>query len=308
MQHRFVPAQPNDLSALQYSFSQTEAKTQYDRNRILMVTFQGVYGHGSHGSLDAHFMKAVIHFGRESFTPMGIILDFRQLDYQWGDEMGLPIDAAHVRCVRPTILISDLCREGMTSFVRAEMFSEPETWLFEDIESAVHRVEEDSKLDKRAEEYIFPTRIDKHTLEPFEDLLRNKYFRQIVAEKYRSYALPWLPFLFMRSVILADAQAFALTKGSAGVFTYLIQDFLTRFELGALDVFLEGLSYGIPPEKIYWLATLATPLLEQFIADIERRLAIDSTAGGDVLRKAYDLFSAAKHERSTRLTGEFGAH
>ncbi len=304
MQRRFVPVQLSDLSTLQYSFSQPEANARSDRTRILCVTFQGVYGYGSAGNSDARFMKAVVHLGCEAFDPKGIVLDFRQLDYQWGDEMAFPIEAAHVDWVRPAILISDLCRQGMTSFVQAELFSNPEIWLFGDIESALRRVEADDALLRAAEDYVFPELNDAPSLESFEDQLRNKYFRKIVAAKYRAYAPLRLPFRFMRSVMLADAQASARAKEPAEVFNTLAQDFLARFELKALDVFLEGLSYGLSPEKIYWLEALPTPLLDLFILEIERRLTTNTTSAVNALQNARQLFSAAKQERATRLTSE----
>ncbi len=73
---------------------------------------------------------------------MESIFDFRELEYTWGDQMGCLLDSPTNwngnENVRPVVVIvSDLNREGLTSLVRDEMWSEPAEWLADSVEQAV---------------------------------------------------------------------------------------------------------------------------------------------------------------------------
>jgi hypothetical protein len=152
-------------------------------------------------------------------------------------------------------------------------------------------------LDAVARNFVFP----KQDVSPesFGDYLSDKHFRQVVASKYHAYSAARRPFQFMKALLLADIQAFADTQESAHIFNALIPDFLSRFELAALDVLLEGLSQGIPTKGIYQLDRLPTPLLDVFIVELERRSPLNETV--DALEKALQLFRSAKHKRLADL-------
>jgi hypothetical protein len=78
----------------------------------------------------------------EMWTPEALILDFRGLKYEWGDEMVKVFGAGARRWVDDTafpvlVVVSDLCRSGMTSLVRDELGEDPSRRLFDDIDLAV---------------------------------------------------------------------------------------------------------------------------------------------------------------------------
>lgn len=131
--HDLVPRRLGDLSKLNYSFTSTSD------NRVLIIGFMGKFGRGSQGNDDARSMNAVVHAGIAAFDPEAIVLDLREMAYQWGDMITLPIGVAsnHAATVMVT---SDLCREGMTSLVRDEMCANPGAWLTENLDTAIDRV------------------------------------------------------------------------------------------------------------------------------------------------------------------------
>ena len=111
----------------------------------IVVAFYGKYGFGSAGNGDATFMTAIIMAALAGWEPSGLVIDLRQMKYEWGDLIVKAIDAGANRYINapfPTaIVISDLNREGLTSLVSDEMDEEPSKWLFESLETAMREVE-----------------------------------------------------------------------------------------------------------------------------------------------------------------------
>jgi hypothetical protein len=299
-----VPAYLSDLSTLKYNFFTVQFNSRHSQERILIVAFDGVYGVGSAGNGDAGFMDAIVDMGKNAFDPAGIVLDFRQLRYEWGDLMAFPIGAADIHGIAPAIVVSDLCREAMTSFVQMEMSANPSDWLFEDLRSAIQKVEAHYNLHEEAAKFLFPNNNERLAPEQFEEKLRDETFRRLVASKYDWYAPLRVSFRSMKSLLLADAKEAALEHVSADVFETLAHEFLARFEGKALDAFLEALSYGIPTEHIDGLETLAIPLLDMLLDEVARRMELQETDSA-TLRKAQDLFHAARKKRIELLRTEF---
>lgn len=116
----------------------------------IVIAFQGEYGFGCRGADDAAYMKAMIVGADAAWGPDAIILNLRELRYEWGDEMADVLSTAAclpgAGCVeeeaehapaRCAIVASDLNRDGLTSLVDEELFSQPEDWLFSSLEDAV---------------------------------------------------------------------------------------------------------------------------------------------------------------------------
>ena len=112
---------------------------------ILVVSFTGICGIGSDGNDDAEFMRAIVVAALDAWTPSGLVLDLRQLSYEWGDLMTGVLCGGDRCCAVPmlpaAVLVSDLCREGLTSLVEREMGGVPAQWLFDDLEIAVREIE-----------------------------------------------------------------------------------------------------------------------------------------------------------------------
>lgn len=73
-----------------------------------------------------------------SERPAGLILDLRELEYWWGDQMAQTLALVHVDAptVKVVAIVSDLNRQGMTSLVRDELFCDPSRWLADGEEQA----------------------------------------------------------------------------------------------------------------------------------------------------------------------------
>ena len=112
----------------------------------IVVAFYGEYGFGSAGNEDAHFMTAIIKAALAAWVPQALIIDLRQMTYEWGDLIARAIDAGagqYYDAPFPTaIVISDRNREGLTSLISQELFADPEKWLFDSLETAMQAVEE----------------------------------------------------------------------------------------------------------------------------------------------------------------------
>lgn len=113
---------------------------------LLVVKCSGECGYGSGSNDDCTFMAAMTKAGLEAFSPSILIFDFRQLRYEWGDQMLRVLAAGDGQFIDqpfPTaVVVSDLCREGLSSLVRDEMFGEKvEDWLFDSLSDAVQVVD-----------------------------------------------------------------------------------------------------------------------------------------------------------------------
>src|SRR5687768_5273505 len=71
-----------DLS--KYSALQASVFLTLD-NTVIVAKFQGVYRHGSEGNGDGLFMAATIAAYVAIWNPLGLILDLRELQYEWGN-------------------------------------------------------------------------------------------------------------------------------------------------------------------------------------------------------------------------------
>ena len=96
---------------------------------ILRLAFKGEYGFGCKGNPDATYLHSVIASALLAWEPEGVVLDFRNLRYEWGDEMAgvLFSTSRFLHFVNagggltPTVVItSELCLEGLTSLVAQE--------------------------------------------------------------------------------------------------------------------------------------------------------------------------------------------
>jgi len=108
---------------------------------VLVVRFSGESGFGCANYSDGIYMEAMTRAGITAFDSVGVILDLRELAYEWGDMMANLFGAGHKHYVDADLpvvaVISDLNRVGLTSLVADEMQSDPANLLFETIETAL---------------------------------------------------------------------------------------------------------------------------------------------------------------------------
>lgn len=113
--------------------------------KILVASFSGIYPDGSRGNSHGHYIAYSTMHGLAAIEPWCLILDFRELDYKWGNTLLLVFD--HVSrfmddAEEPTmrfpiaVVTSEKCRDAFLSLVTRTGDSPPE-WHFNDIELAI---------------------------------------------------------------------------------------------------------------------------------------------------------------------------
>jgi len=168
---QLTPRKFEDLSALDYSIF-TCPLTEWSYKICLIIEFKGECGLGCKSNSDATFMTAIVKAACEAWGASALILDLRELKYEWGDQMTRVLDACgsfdtnrlllmsalgeelaapdvtkipRAHLAFPTAcIVSDLNRAGLTSLVKQEMGMSPDELLFQSVEAAVIAVE--SKL------------------------------------------------------------------------------------------------------------------------------------------------------------------
>lgn len=80
------PMKPVTLASLS-SITHRLALTEHGGHRLLVAAFAGEYRPGSSGSPDARLMTAVIAGALVAWPVDGVVLDLRELSYEWGDGM-----------------------------------------------------------------------------------------------------------------------------------------------------------------------------------------------------------------------------
>ena len=75
-----------DISKIKVRYEVAPLSFNYNW-RILRISFSGNYGHGSEGNNDALYMRAMVDAAVTVFYPDGLIYDFQELSYTWGDQL-----------------------------------------------------------------------------------------------------------------------------------------------------------------------------------------------------------------------------
>ncbi|MEP1027871.1 MAG: hypothetical protein ABJG68_16780 [Crocinitomicaceae bacterium] len=144
----------------------SEIKVQYfignsritDYYRILTIKYSGKYGFGSAGNGDAQYMYAKGEFGLNCYEPSAVILDFSQIEYEWGDliEMVFSIGSnQYIDAEFPiALVIGKECSEAIGTLVHGIDSMESATteeWIFDNFDLAWSFVE--GKIEKRHTTY-----------------------------------------------------------------------------------------------------------------------------------------------------------
>jgi hypothetical protein len=145
---KLTPRKFKDVSSIEYSLFTCPLITWPDKN-VLVAEFRGECRDNG----DADFMTGIIKAANEVWFVSALILDWRKLKYEWGNEIAQPMGALGIHRVNnknisaPTaIIVSDLNSSGLTSLVNQEMDGKPEELLFNSLEEAL------AAVDKQAHE------------------------------------------------------------------------------------------------------------------------------------------------------------
>lgn len=100
-----------DKTDINYSLHTVGEKNKY--SKILIAEFSGTYKSGSAGASDAKFIKGITKTAKDVWDCFGIIIDFSDLYYDWGDEMDcfLPFDENFA------LVVSDKCESGIATLL-----------------------------------------------------------------------------------------------------------------------------------------------------------------------------------------------
>ena len=120
--------------------------TQTHDLHILVVSFSGTYPRGSEGDAHAAFIAVMTMSGLHAFEPDCIVLDFRALDYQWGnallrvfEDIGQFMNCGSASGTPPfpvVVVASDLCANAVASLLSPEGDAASES-IFTDIDEAI---------------------------------------------------------------------------------------------------------------------------------------------------------------------------
>ena len=108
------------------------------------IAFVGRYGNGSLGNGDGRFMVAMAHAALNAWWPLGLILDLRELQYEFGNTILDAINAGRDDdsgdWITPTrLVVSRHCRGGMISLMEYVQ-CDPAIWLLDTVEDAYEAV------------------------------------------------------------------------------------------------------------------------------------------------------------------------
>lgn len=107
---------------------------------ILMAKFAGHYRPGHRGAPDALFIQGIMRTALGVWRPAALVLDFRRLDYTWGDEMEEVLDCRREIELPYAVVLGDQCRQAVTTLLKQfhpEIGSATELeHIFDDMEEA----------------------------------------------------------------------------------------------------------------------------------------------------------------------------
>lgn len=115
---------------------------------ILTVRFYGRYRVGCQGGPDATYMEAMTSAALVATQPKGLVFDFTELDYSWGDDLekvySVVSDWPYRGADLPfAVLLGDECREAIISLeCGTGGLQEPAEWMFDTFAEAWHYVNE----------------------------------------------------------------------------------------------------------------------------------------------------------------------
>jgi hypothetical protein len=109
---------------------------------LLVIRYEGTYGHGSAGNEDAQFMYAMARAGVDAFEPWGVIHDLSALAYEWGDllervfTVGPRDEGAELLGAifgtstpspagQPAVVVGPRCEEAIRTLLLGENCTEP---------------------------------------------------------------------------------------------------------------------------------------------------------------------------------------
>ena len=102
-----------------------------------VIAYKGIYSHGSMGSQDARYIVATAKAAHEAWYSSAIILDFTELDYQWGDEMDWVLSIGHQPHINCSYSLAIIVGSKCESALRTLWADDYEQLCFNSLEQAL---------------------------------------------------------------------------------------------------------------------------------------------------------------------------
>lgn len=123
--------------AIRYFLTPSEKRPYLE---VLVIRYSGTYPSGSGGNADARYMHAMAKAAVTAFEPYGVIHDFSELRYDWGDMLDTVFSVGPESEPSPVaIIVGPGCAEAIRTLCHGIKSSEPLDnlgWAFWDLPSA----------------------------------------------------------------------------------------------------------------------------------------------------------------------------
>lgn len=139
--HKLKSLNPEDTSNIKVIYFQGNSGLT-DYQNILVVKYMGKYGFGSAGNDDARYMYAKAEYGLNIYEPNAVILDFSELEYQWGDMLELVFNVGSHQYIHKAfpkaLVLGEKCRAAIATLIHGndEKTATSEDWIFDSFDEA----------------------------------------------------------------------------------------------------------------------------------------------------------------------------
>lgn len=120
---RLRPVSYSELSALRHKVAVSDCQPE-QTPEFLVIRYFGAYRDGATGYGDALCILAAANAAREAWWCYSTILDFRELEYRWGDNMAwinrIGWDPGIQLHWPLAVVVGDQCRDALRSLLRNE--------------------------------------------------------------------------------------------------------------------------------------------------------------------------------------------
>jgi hypothetical protein len=134
----------SQLSDIEYNIYLVNSSVK-DYLDIMIIQFTGHYGFGSKGNPDAVFMVAIVNAALSAWKPDALILDFTNLEYEWGDRIE---ELFGLTSIPLALIVRPRSEEGIRTLLLGIDSTESIDqigWVFKDFESAKEYIESEIK-------------------------------------------------------------------------------------------------------------------------------------------------------------------
>jgi len=131
MEIEFTAQTFDDACKLRYTIAIGEVSDLLEPRNIVQIAYFGTFHRGTE---DSNFVGLVTSFAESAWRADAVVLDLREFTYDWGDDLRPIFGRARIP---KYVVVSDLCRSAVTSFIDEEMGDDATWWLFDSIEAAI---------------------------------------------------------------------------------------------------------------------------------------------------------------------------